>query len=210
MLRRTILAAMFGLFSIASQTNADVILTYGNDEGGTRVIDLEAETANQAIQIFATGIVAEGGADGLESDMHIGDGGGIFGGSDTSPLIESIDLITGTIWENSNPNQQDVVTDPLARQSTVDTSSLVNEDGLIATVFIDTTGFGIGEINFLLSGVGGSFDTTVFQGATGLVTDAPNGVLRITEGRSGVPEPSSAAILIMVGLVGVARRRRVA
>ena len=195
---------MLSVFALApTQVSADVFIDYGVDEGGVIYIDLEAETANQAVHFFATGIVAESGADGLEFNVQVGDGGSFLGGTDTAPTITSIDLITGTVWESSSPTQSDPEVHPLIRQSTVDTASLVSSDGQIGTIVFDTTGFGVGEIDFRLSGVAGSFNTTFFQGVNSLSTVAPNAIIRVT----AVPEPASG-LLIFAGLVGVALRRR--
>ena len=206
MIRVLTLLPIFVLSVLAllpTQVNADVFIDYGVNEGGTLYIDLHAETANQAVHFFATGIGAENGADGLEFDVQIGDGGAFLGGTDTAPTITSIDLITGTVWASSNPTQSDPEVHPLIRQSTVDTASLVSSDGRIGTIVFDTTGFGFGEIDFRLSGVAGSFDTTFFQGVNSLSTVAPNGIIRI----SAVPEPASG-MLILAGLIGLGFRRR--
>lgn len=205
MLRRLFLIPIFALCSIAVSTNhvnADILIDYGVDEGGILYIDLQAETANQVVQLFATGIVADGGADGLELDVQIGDGGAFLGGTDTAPTFTSIDLITGAIWAPNSPNQSDPEIHPLVRQSTVDTASLVTSDGLIGTLVFDTTGFGVGEIDFLLTGVAGNFNTTFFQGVNTLTTVAPNGIIRV----SAIPEPGSACVLV-IGLVGIGLRR---
>jgi hypothetical protein len=207
MVRRCDFLSLFLLTAVLSWTNfanADVTISYGVNEGGILYIDLVAETANQSVQIFGSGIVADGGADGFELDVQIGDGGGVIGGTDTAPAISSIDLISGTIWESSGPNQTDVEVNPLLRQSIVDTSSLVSMDGLLGTIEFDTRGFGTGEIAFLLTGVAnGAADTKLTQGVNSLTTIAPNGVIRIT----AVPEPSSLFVVI-AGLIGMGFHRR--
>lgn len=206
MIRRKILPALMlaFLFAVSANAKADVTISYGVVEGGTIYIDLLEETANQTVALFGTGLANDGGADGFELDIQIGDGGSALGGSDTSPIVSVIDLLTGTIWENAGGSQLDVVDTPLARQSTVDTTSLVTADGLLAIITFDTTGFGTGEIDFALTGVGGAFDTVFFNGATSLTTIAPNGVIRVV---SAVPEPGSA-LVVVGGLVGMAFRRR--
>ena len=202
--RQNLLAAFFLLAAFGcTSAHADVIISYGVDEGGVLYIDLQAETANQVVLLFGTGIVADGGADGFELDAQVGDGGAIVGGTDTFPVISSVDLITGTIWESHGPNQTDVEVHPLLRQSIVDTSSLTTTDGLLATLTFDTTGFGIGEIDFLLTGVGGSLDTNLTQGINSLTTIAPNAVIRV----SAVPEPASLFV-VFAGLIAVGSRRR--
>ena len=206
-MRKIIFVPIFAFAAfIATYANADVVISYGVNEGGTNFVDLLADTPNQAIQLFGTGIVADGGADGFELDVQIGDGGATFGGTDAPPFIESIDLITGTIWSSdpdNAPNQTDVVTDPNARQSIVDIGALIMADGLLGTIFIDTRGFGEGEIDFILTGVGGQFDTVLFQGSNQLETTAPNGRLRI---EAAIPEPSSAFVVLSC-LVGLGFRR---
>ncbi|MFT5299799.1 MAG: hypothetical protein ACI87E_001756 [Mariniblastus sp.] len=195
--------AFLTLLINASFVSADVTIDYGVEESGIRYIDLLADTPDQVVLLFGIGIASDGGADGFELDVQIGDGGDALGGTDAFPTITDINLINGTIWESFSPNQADVVVNPLARQSTVDTASLVAADGLIGTLVIDTTGMQSGEINFLLSGVAGSFNSNLSQGTNVLTTIAPNGIIRIV----AVPEPTSF-VAGMFGLIGLALRRR--
>ncbi len=197
---------LIGLAVFANQAMADITINYGTNEGGTLYIDLQAETANQVVHLFATGIVADGGSDFMELDVQVGDGGSVLGGTDTTPVISSIDLITGTIWASASPIQSDPSVNQLIRQSTVETGSLVSADGLIGTIVFNTTGFGTGEIDFRLSGIvveGDTFSTNFLQGTSQLTTIAPNGIIRVT----AVPEPSTPMFLVG-GLVGLVVRRR--
>lgn len=200
----TLFLAIGATALFSASTQAEIFITYGRLDGSSRIIDLRPDTAGQQIQLFATGFAADGGADGLELDVQIGDGGTAIGGTDTGPVIQGVDLITGTVWGPLGPNQQDVVATPLATQTTVDTTSLNVADGLIGTITIDTTGFDINspDISFRLTNVAGSFNTTFFQGASTLDTVAPDAVIRM------VPEPGSALILAGLGLVGIGIRRK--
>jgi hypothetical protein len=193
------------LLMIPSLASADIVISYGTVQGGNVVIDLLPNTPNQAVQFFATGVAAEGGTTGLELDLQIGDGGGAIGGTDAGPVIGTVDLITGTIWAGNGATQTDVVNTPLAKQSTVDTSSLVTADGLVGTVEFDTTGFSTGMFDFRLTGVAGAFDTMFVRTGSAVPTTAPNGFLRISE---SVPEPSSLLVILACGLPTMLGRRR--
>lgn len=193
--------AAFIAFHSAGIAHADLVIGYGVDESGTLYIDLMADTAQQAIEFYVTGGDA---TDGFEFDLQIGDGGAEVGGTDTGPVFGAIDLVTNTIWSAASPNQADVVDSPLAKQSTVDTASLVSGSGLIGTVMFDTTGITSGEFAFSLTGVAGSFNTKFFNGANEITTVAPNGRLRIVS----VPEPGFLSLLATCGLgLGLRRRR---
>ena len=187
-----------------SFANADIAITYGTIEGATRYIDLFPNTPNQDIEFFAVGVAADGGTDGLELDMQVGDGGAANGGTDTGPTLGTVDLIGGTIWAGSGPTQNNTVSNPLLKQSTVDTGSLVNVDGLIATIQFDTTGISSGEIDFRLTGVAGSFDSSFFRGGSRIGTSVGNAVIRI----GVIPEPSAVFVLGSLTVLGVLPRRR--
>jgi len=162
----------------------------------------------QQIELFATGTEQVAG---LEFDIQLGDGGSDLGGSDipgvTVPQITDIDLITGTIFElGTNPSQLDVVTFPLARQSTVDIEDTVTADGKIAKVTFDASGIPPGtEVPLTLWGVAGTSDTHFYdaQASTVPITGQP-GTIRI------VPEPSTVLLLVVFlgGCAVVCRRLR--
>lgn len=191
------------LMNMASASNADIIITYGN---GSNIIDLLPNTAGQDVQFFASGVPGEGNIDGLELNMQIGDGGTAIGGTDIGPTFEAVDMVLGTIWNGpgGGANQDDPFVSPLLRQSTVFSNSAFSADGLVATITFDTTGFSNGTFDFLLSGVAGNFDSVFFLVDDTVPTTAPNGFLRI----GPVPEPSSATLLVgLAGLIWVRRRK---
>jgi hypothetical protein len=194
------------LFVFTSTADAQITLSYGTvDASGNVVVNLMPNMAGQRVDFFASGIAATGGTDGMELDLQVEDGGTDLGGTGVGPTMTGIDLTSGTIWSGFGDTQTDVVTFPLARQSTVDTGSVVTTDGLVGAVFFDTTGFNSGTFDFRVNGVSGAFDTTFFRGGVALPTESTNGFLRISE---AVPEPSSLAMLSVIGLIGFARRRR--
>ncbi|MFK7736659.1 MAG: PEP-CTERM sorting domain-containing protein [Pirellulaceae bacterium] len=196
------IAALLTLAS-SKTTHADpILIDYGVVEGGIRFIDLLPNTPNQVVQLFASGIADEGGVNGFELDIQIGDGGEDLGGSDVGPVFASVDLETGTVWDESS-TQDDVQVFPLARQSTIEGPSLLNTDGLIGSFTIDTTGFAGTELEFRMTGVADVFDSTFFRGGDPISTTAPNGRIRI----SAVPEPGSLALLAFAPLWMLRRRR---
>lgn len=200
-LNRNLFLAIAAILLCVGSAKADAVISYGVNEGGVFFIDLQANTGNQARPFFVSG---GDNVNGLELDLQIGDGGVFIGGTDTGPRMGTIDMITGTIFAGASPTQQNVVNSPLAKQSTVDTTSLVTANGLIAQVVFDTTGIGPGLYAFRLSGVAGQFNSTFFNSATPVTTIAPNGFLRVT----AIPEPSSLLVVLGSTAVCLLRRRR--
>lgn len=196
-LSQTLSIAFLISISITASVNAAPVVSFGVNQ----VVELLPNAAGQQVPFFVTGIDQ---VDGLELDLQIGDGGVDLGGSSQGPTITGIDLINGTIFENSSPNQADVVGFSRARQSTVDTASKITSDGLFATVTFDTTGVLPGDYPLLLTGVAGAFDTTFFDGVSPVSATIPNGVLSVT----AIPEPGSFGLLAIVGLVGVSANRQ--
>ena len=196
---------LFALLAVPSVCSAQISVSFGSLENGTRFIDLQPNMANQAVQFFASGIAGVG-VNGLELDLQIGDGGAALGGTDSMPTIGVIDLLSGTIFDSS-PTQADVVVTPLAIQSTVDQAAGVTADGLIATVEFDTTGITAGNTAVLLNNVAGDFNTSFFVNENVADADVPDGVIRIGN-PNVVPEPTSTVLIAGLGLAGLVQRRR--
>lgn len=167
-------------------------------------------TANQPIQItVVAGNPAEQVA-GMNLFAQIADGGPDLPppvtGTIDGPEFSGADLLTGTIW-NIQPqptvpalwpgNQVIVAGVILGTQG-----STVPANGLVATLYVDTTGWGPDDDPWELKmAPGTTIDPTGTQLLDGGVP-TPNPIpLTITNGMIWVPEPSSVAMLI--GLLAV-------
>ena len=153
--------------------------------------DLRPDEAGQTIQIFVTG---SDEVQGLEFNAQIGTGA-------SGPLFEYCDILTDTVFAESNTGLNDgSYIDP--RRLYVGTSAAsgtpVYADGLLATLLLDTTGLQSGRWPLMLEN---SFEgSTNFAGADVEIT---NGWLVIEE----IPEPASAAVLCLATVL-IRRRRR--
>lgn len=101
---------------------------------------------------------------GLEFNVQVGDGGSAWGGSNTAPPINEVNLLNGTIF-GSDANEVDVATTPLAWQSTVDTlDPPVTPSGKVATVQLDTSALSWGgTFTIQLHDVASGLDTKFFS-----------------------------------------------
>lgn len=167
------IVVVVGLLSLTSP-DAGALPTIDFGNGG--IVDLVENRSSQRVRFYLAGAVP---FDGLELNLQVGDGGAALGGSDIGPVIIDIELVTDTIFATAGAVQTDVITYDLARQSIVDASTLVSSDGAIATVTFSTVGLFAGEYDLLLTGIAGSFDTTLYAGQNPLNAIVPNGTIRI-------------------------------
>ena len=169
-------------------------------------VTLQPNLAGQVRSFNVTSTGNDPQVDGLEFDIQVGDGGAALGGTDTGPVISSIDLVNGTIFAGGS--QANPSASPLAAQSTVDLNGgLVTASGLIAKVTFDTTGMNTALTEPLkFDNVAGSFNTH-FVDANGaaLATTINDGTISIV-----TPEPASAALFAIgaAGLLLIRRRRQ--
>ena len=159
---------------------------------------------------FQVNVVGGDAIQGLNLVFQIGDGGAIIGGKDTKPIISSIDLITGTIFEGNNTGQTVVFGDPgLIQSHSITTSTgTVSANGVLATVTLDGRSLTLADagttVSYGLASPG--FATTDFAGIPATL-EGTNGTLsNITI--TAIPEPSSIFVIGLVGAATVITRRR--
>ncbi len=141
-------------------------------EVGTHV--LEPNTPGQTIPIYVSGGWP---VQGLNFNVQIADGGPLAGGTLLAPVITGVDILTATVFAASNTgirtDADDAAgDDPVpqhAYRGTTTAAGMVNADGLLATVTIDTTGFERGSWSLTLSNtINGATD---FAGQAAAVVD---------------------------------------
>jgi hypothetical protein len=138
----------------------------------------------------------------------------VASGTGTSPSITSVDLQTSTIWSPVSTSPLDVTTpsggsQPQFASRDILTDSFgefANANGLLATVDLNTAGVAPGTYALLLTGtIDPGANSQFFNGLGQPVSATFNaGSLTVT---SAVPEPASAALLILGGMALAARRR---
>jgi hypothetical protein len=138
----------------------------------------------------------------------------VASGTGTSPSITSVDLQTDTIWSPVSTSPLDVTIPSGGSQPqfasrdilTDNFGEFANANGLLATVDLNTAGVAPGTYALLLTGtIDPGANSQFFNGLGQPVSATFNaGSLTVT---SAVPEPASAALLILGGMALAARRR---
>lgn len=161
--------------------NATPVVSVGN------VIAPLNGTVSFQLMVSDSGNAAAQDIEGMLLTLQIGDGSG------ATPKIQSIDMLTGTIWSGhaSSITIPDGGSDPqfAARSILTDTAGdFVVANGVLATVVIDTTGAAPGNYSLKLTGVNGPGSNTDFQNGLGSSVSSV-----LTNGVLTVPEPASAS-----------------
>lgn len=160
---------------VSPQAQAQLVLSFGN-------LNVAPNTAGQTIEVFVTG---GSPVDAIDLNILIGDGGAIAGGTNPNfDLIQSVDIITGTIFDGNHtgPSGAKLAQDGFAFDSTTTATGTVAANGLIATLTVDTTGINSGSFTISTdSGIGIQGPTT-FAGANGIVAATQaSGVINIVD-----------------------------
>ena len=131
-------------------------------------------TPNQTFPIYVTG---GGPVQGLNFYIQVGDGGVPAGGTDVGPVITSVDILGGTIFQSNNNGAYDTDgsgandTVPMFEGRTTSTASgSVNASGLLGTVTIDTTGL-VGKHTWALKMANTRNGSTDFAGVPANITN---------------------------------------
>ena len=163
---------------------------------GTPVIvvgnhDLQPNLAGQTILIFVSGGDA---VQGINFNVQVGDGGVATGGTDTGPIIEDVDLLSG-IFAGNHTDQTDGPSPLLWNSTTTTDSGSVDADGLLVVLTISTVGLGPGESATL-----SLTPANEYGGATdfaGIAAEITNGSITV------IPEPATL-FLAVAGSVTIA------
>ena len=186
-----------GTVLVLSVAAASLVSAQPSIEVGSH--DLLPNTPGQTIEVFVTGGQA---VETVNLNAQIADGFNTDG-----PIIQSVDLVTATIFAppNNDGGQFDSLNLPQIVGSTVVTplSTTVDADGLLATITVDTTGVFGGTYDLSLTGTRNGDTNFGFDSGDNLIEPV------VTNGQiSIVPEPASALILAAGGGLLLARRRR--
>jgi hypothetical protein len=190
-------AAVVGCAAAASAAPIIDLGSYSITQGTTQSISINVSDSGSA---FAEDI------EGMDLKLQIGAGTG------TTPAIDSIDLLTGTVFSSivtssdiDTPSGGNLPQYMLRDLITNSAGEYVNANGLLATVVLDATGATPGVYAFdLTSSKDPGSDTEFFNG-DGVTVPATfgNGTITVT----AVPEPASAALLLTGSVIFIRRRR---
>jgi hypothetical protein len=178
-------AAWFGVILIvaaAEIASAEPVIDVGEH--------LLLPDATQTIAIYSSG---DETVQGLNFYVQIGDGGEDNGGTDTKPIITTVDIVgSGTLFQGNNTGQSTIGSKLLWAASTTTDAGTVSDNGLLAYVTIDTTGTKLGDVYALsLTGTGAGIfgDPGLDTDFAGIAATITNGSIRI------VPEPGAFVLL---------------
>jgi hypothetical protein len=221
-MQRKVCLSLALMLCLAAVAQASPTITLGN-------YNLLPNTAGQQIVINVTGIVpnagntaAPGNVNGMVFSVAIGEGGPGFGGV-IGPVMTAIDVDSGpSIWvAPQSPAGHNAPADfidaggQLGQSSFLTISGFVNvTGGVLATLIVDTTGFGPGTHKLTLSGgvIEENLGNTELSGSS--TPDPTIIVYQFYDGTGGqitiVPEPSSVVLglFAVAGLGAVAIRKR--
>lgn len=165
--------------------------------------DLNPNQAGQTVQVFVSGGEL---IEGANLNVQIGDGV-----SNVGPTIESVDLVTNTIFADpNNEGQFDVVTDPQFINATVNTPfdfdlllpTLVPANGLLATLTVSTEGVTSGTFALKLADtLNGDSDLGIDENFDTILPAITNGTITV------IPEPTTALLTGLGGLMMLRRRQ---
>jgi hypothetical protein len=172
---------------------------------------LKADSPMQAVEIYVTGGDEVFGLNLYAEIMPVG--GGSYTNLGEAPYIQMIDCVAGTIFQSNNkgPSDTDGAGDPDAYPFFEGCELLTLDnpdpppygmpqaaDGLIATIYINTTGFTDPAQTWKLALSGTVNGNTDFAGAP----------VDLTDGTIRVPEPMTLGLLGLGGLAVLIRRPR--
>jgi hypothetical protein len=189
---RLAIAAVAAALYLASSAHAALIITVGDHT-------LLPGTPNQAIPLYVSG---GDPVYGLTLVAQVADGGPSAGGSITGPTLTAdpktgtiFDAFPGTLYSTAASGSPQIA----IANALLDLPYTASATGLIATLYIDTTGFTSGTWDLALASTLG--DVTSFAGLDSSLQITP-GTITIR----AIPEPAALGLLAVP--VATLRRRR--